>query len=176
MNNIEILKKILLSNNIKEKENIIFDIIPELIYEKGFEQKSVWHSYDVWNHTLVAVENCDNNFDDRLILLLHDIGKPFSYQDAADTRHFKGHAQKSALMAKPILEGLGYEKEKLREIISIIQDHATKINKKDINKENIDYYKRLLKIQMCDGMAYEEKHAKMIYKDLEDTKNYINNL
>ena len=29
---------------------------------------------------------------------------------------------------------------------------------------------------MCDGMAYEEKHAKMIYKDLEDTKNYINNL
>lgn len=176
MNNIENLKKILLSNNIKESENIIFDIIPELIYEKGFDQKSVWHSYDVWNHTLVAVENCDNNFDDRLVLLLHDIGKPFSYQDDADTRHFKGHAQKSALMAKPILERLGYEKEKLSEMILLIHDHSTKIIKKDINKENINYYKRLLKIQMCDGMAYEEKHAKMIYKDLEDTKNYINNL
>ena len=43
-----------------------------------------------------AIKDSINDIDIRLVLLLHDIGKPFSYQEDGNIRHFKGHAQKSA--------------------------------------------------------------------------------
>ena len=39
-------------------------------------------------------KNSPNDLDIRLALLLHDIGKPFSYQDDESGRHFKNHALK----------------------------------------------------------------------------------
>ena len=89
------LYEYLLSDDISLYEEEIFKMIPELRYEKGFDQKSEWHEFDVWNHTLATILACDNNKGDRLVLLLHDIGKPFSYQDDKDVRHFKNHALKS---------------------------------------------------------------------------------
>ena len=42
--------------------------------------------------------------------LLHDIGKPFSYQDE-EVRHFHGHPEVSADMTEEILKRLGYSKD-----------------------------------------------------------------
>ena len=66
---------------IKQNKKEIFEFIPELKAEENFQQNNKWHIYDVWNHTLVALKNSPNDLDIRLALLLHDIGKPFSYQD-----------------------------------------------------------------------------------------------
>ncbi len=173
MNDIKLLKKWLLVDNIKKHENQLFDLIPELKYEKDFDQNSKWHSKDVWNHTLIAISNCDNNFEDRLILLLHDIGKPFSYQDIGDERHFNGHACKSAEISRVILQRLGFLPEKIDELVYLIAQHATTIQMSDINKSNIEYYRRLLKIQKCDGNAYEKAHALLILEKLKQTENYL---
>ena len=43
----------------------------------------------------VALSNSNYDFEERLALLLHDIGKPFSYQDDGETRHFKELNDKS---------------------------------------------------------------------------------
>lgn len=168
------LKNILLSNSLKENENLIFSMIPLLKYEKDFDQKSVWHKYDVWNHTINAVLSCDLNFEDRLILLLHDIGKPFSCQEDGDVRHFKGHALKSAELSKNILINLGIDKDKVEEMLIYISNHSSKIDIKDINCNNIDYYLRLLKIQKCDSRAYEDGHAKLILDELNSLELEIN--
>ena len=95
------LYKILMTENklsteyLDSKKGEIFEIIPELKYEDGFDQKSSWHIYDVWKHTEVALSNSNYDFEERLALLLHDIGKPFSYQDDGETRHFKELNDKS---------------------------------------------------------------------------------
>jgi tRNA nucleotidyltransferase (CCA-adding enzyme) len=81
-------------------KEIVFKIIPELEKEDGFDQKNDYHIYDVWEHTLKALEKSDNDLEIRLAVLLHDIGKLHSYQEDGEIRHFKGHAQKSAEMAK----------------------------------------------------------------------------
>ena len=52
----------------------------------GFEHKHPHHHLDVWNHTLLALSYSPKDFDIRLVLLLHDIGKPHSYQDE-EIRH-----------------------------------------------------------------------------------------
>lgn len=169
MKDIQILRNILLNENveqsIKENEEIIFHIIPLLKEEKGFEQKSEWHCYDVWNHTIKAITTCDENFKDRLILLLHDIGKPFSYQDDGDIRHFRGHAEKSAELSKIILENLVINEKDKNEMLFIIRNHSKKIENLHISN-NPRLFCRLLKIQMCDASAYEPKHAKMILEKL----------
>ena len=169
MNDLDRLKTCLLYDNISIVEDEIFAIIPELKYEKDFEQKSEWHSFDVWNHTLATISACDKNFEDRLILLLHDIGKPFSFQEEGNIRHFKNHAALSAKMAKDILLRLNIPEYKVNIMVKLIELHSSKIKIQDINKENIDFYKRLLKIQKCDAKGYEKEHAMQIYQQLENT-------
>ena len=73
----------------------------------GFEHNHPHHHLDVWNHTLYALSLSENNFDIRLSLLLHDIGKPFSYQDD-EIRHFHNHPYVSFIMSKSILSRLGF--------------------------------------------------------------------
>ena len=44
---LDMIKSILMSSNvedtIKENEDLIFDFIPELKFEKGLDQRSKWH-------------------------------------------------------------------------------------------------------------------------------------
>lgn len=46
---------------LEENKNRIFNIIPELKNEDGFDQKSPWHIYDVWQHTEAALSNFKAN-------------------------------------------------------------------------------------------------------------------
>ena len=119
------IEQILNKNEITEQEEkVIFDIIPELKDEKKFLQNNPWHIYDVWGHTKKVLQNSKVDVEIRLVLLLHDIGKPYSYQDDEnEIRHFRGHSQKSAEISKPILERLGYKEEQIKEMCFLIENH-----------------------------------------------------
>lgn len=95
------------------------------------------------------------NPEDRLV---NDIGKPFSYQDDGNIRHFKGHAKKSAEIAKIVLDRYNINNETKKILLKLIEFHSCRIDVDDIN--NVNFYKRLLKIQMCDAKGYEEEHSK----------------
>ena len=77
----EEINKILNTNTAREKQNTLMKLMPELKFMKGFDHKHPHHHLDVWKHTLLALSKAPNNFDIRLSLLLHDIGKPHSYQN-----------------------------------------------------------------------------------------------
>ena len=175
MRNIEIIMSIIMSDDvIKEmhsKEKLIFKIIPELAASKNFDQKSEWHCYDVWDHTIQAVASCDLDPVGRLALLLHDIGKPYCFQDNGNVRHFKGHAKKSAEMAKPILDRLGVGPLPKTKILFLIRNHASSLDDVDFENDEL-LYNELLKIQMCDASAYEPEHAKNVLLRLRTKKNY----
>ncbi len=156
------------------KKDEIFEIIPELQNEDGFDQKSDWHIYDVWKHTEVALSNSSFDFEERLALLLHDIGKPFCYQDDGDIRHFKGHALKSAEMSEVILKRLGFDKEIIDRVIFLIKNHSTVINPEIINKDNLKQYKKLLNIQYCDTKAYNPEKTGSVLQRLDEIKEKIN--
>lgn len=173
MNTLDKIYDYLLSDNILLYENELFEIIPELKYEKNFEQRSEWHCFDVWGHTTATISACDNNVEDRLVMLLHDIGKPFSYQDDGNIRHFKGHAQKSAEMAKKILDRLNIPEKNKNTMIKLIDMHSTKINIESIDAENLDFYKRLLKIKIYDAKGYEEEHSKIINEELDKLQKIL---
>ena len=170
------LQEILLTDDIVKSINDNMDdlllIIPEIKNMIGFEHNHPHHHLDVWNHTLLALSLSEKDFDIRLCLLLHDIGKPFSYQDE-DVRHFRNHAKVSAEMSKEILHRLGYDEEYTNYICYLIENHDTKIEDEQI-KNNYDLCLKLFKIQRCDALAHhpdklekKEKYINETYKKLK---------
>jgi tRNA nucleotidyltransferase (CCA-adding enzyme) len=88
--------------------------IPELKDMFEFTQNNPWHVYDVFEHTIHAVEHCESeDLIVRLAVLFHDIGKPHCFQDDEDgTRHFKGHGKVSADMTNEIMRRLKFDNKK----------------------------------------------------------------
>lgn len=158
-----------ISQNIKK---LLF-IIPELSDMLGFKHNHPHHHLDVWNHTLLALSMSENDFMIRLVLLLHDIGKPHSYQDD-EVRHFKGHPEVSSKISRNILERLKYDKEFIDEVCYLIEKHDSVITKEEI-ENNYDLEYRRYKIQYCDALAHHPHKLEKRKEYLEKTKLMFKN-
>ncbi|MBQ2946757.1 MAG: HD domain-containing protein [Bacilli bacterium] len=170
------LEKILLKDDIvksiEDNKEILLAIIPELNDMIDFEHNHPHHHLDVWNHTICALSYSYKDFDLRLCLLLHDIGKPHSYQDG-DVRHFKGHPKASSNISRTILNRLGYEKDYVEEICYLIENHDNPLTYYDI-LDNFDLTLKRYLIQYCDALAHNpeklEKRIKYLKSTLEKFK------
>lgn len=162
------LENILLDDDvvtsINDNLDYLLDIIPEIKNMIGFNQKNPHHHLDVWEHTLLALSLSEKNYDIRLALLLHDIGKPRSCQDG-ETRHFKGHQIVSAEMSRMILKKLGYHDIYVDRICYLILNHDSPITTKQIEK-NYELTEKLYEIQKCDALAHHPDK-------LEPRKEYL---
>ena len=164
------LEKILLSNDIvksiEENKEMLLTIIPELNDMIGFEHNHPHHHLDVWEHTICALSYSCNDFDLRICLLLHDIGKPYSYQDG-EVRHFKGHPKASSNISRNILNRLGYEKDHVEKICYLIENHDNPLTYYDV-LDNFDLSLERYLIQYCDALAHNPEK-------LEKRKQYLKN-
>lgn len=158
----EKINEILLSGNILENMVFLLGVIPELKFMVGFNHKHPHHHLDVWNHTLEVVRNVDSDLELRMAALLHDVGKPFSYQEG-EVRHFHGHPEVSARMTQIILERLGYDKEFIQNVFYLVRTHDT-----TIDTEYLDYdfslVEKRLQLQYADASSH---HPDKIGKRLE---------
>ena len=172
-----LLDEILMADDVNESIQNHFgellEMIPEIRASIGFDQKHPHHHLDVWNHTLYALSLSPKDFEIRLALLLHDIGKPFSFNEIDGVRHFPGHAEKSSAMAETILYRLGYDPELVKRVTTLIAQHDTKIELKDLADDYDLTYKRY-QIQKCDAFAHDPTQLEKRKKYLEDTIQYFN--
>ncbi len=163
------LEEILLSDDVVKAVNDNLDyllyIMPEISKMIGFPHNHPDHHLDVWNHTLLALSLSEKNFDVRLTLLLHDIGKPDHYQDE-EIRHFRGHPEESVKIALPILKRLDFTPEYISYICYLIAHHDTPITEEDLNN-NYGVTLKLYEVQRCDALAHHPDK-------LEKRKNYLN--
>ena len=137
---------------IKNNMDYLLDIIPELKYMMGFDHKHPHHNLDVWNHTLYALSLSKRDFEVRIALLLHDIGKPFSYQEG-DVRHFKNHPEVSMKMTEEILKRLGFNRNYIKKICYLVKNHDNPITDDQIN-DDYDLVLKLYDVQYCDALAH----------------------
>ena len=164
------LKDILMSDDVCSSINdnlgYLLELIPEIKPCIGFQHNHPHHHLDVWNHTILALSMAPMDFEIRLVLLLHDIGKPFSYQDDNGIRHFHGHPMKSREIAEGILERLEFDKDFSLEVLDLIEKHDTPMTEDDI-KDNYSFSVKRFVVQECDSFAHKvDKLGKRI--------NYLN--
>ena len=122
------LNKILLCDNVHGVLSahipVLTEIIPEFNACVCFAQNNPHHSYDVFEHTLYAVDEAPKDLIIRLTMLLHDIAKPKCYSESDDgVGHFYGHQNESAEMAREILNRLRYDNETIKAVTQLIFYH-----------------------------------------------------
>lgn len=125
----EELTKLLLGKHagkvLREHSSVFFAALPELSPMAGCTQENPYHCYDVWNHTLKAVETVPEDTVPRWAALLHDCGKPTVKTFGADgTAHFYGHIEKSLSLAEEILNGLRFSNCEREAVLTLIKYHG----------------------------------------------------
>ena len=155
--------------------------IPELKDMFDFPQNNPWHIWDVFGHTIHAVEYCDS--DDltvRLAVFFHDFGKPHSYQDGEDgIRHFKGHGKVSADMTDSIMKRLRFDNETRNNVVELVYYHdatfevGKKYVKRWLNKIGEKQFRRLLQVKKADNKAQNLELSSDRIKELSEIEALI---
>lgn len=143
--------------------------IPEIKDMFGFQQNNPYHIYDVWNHTVHAVQayecDCEPDLNPRdlitsLAVFFHDIGKPHCHQDGEDgIRHFKGHGRVSADMTDEIMKRLRFDNDTREKVVELVYYHDStfevgkKYVKRWLNKIGEEQFRRLLNVRRADIKA-----------------------
>ena len=158
------LTKLLCGANVK---NVLMDwwdvlgvVIPEILPMHGFDQRTPYHIYDVWEHTAVAVSETPPVTHLRLSALLHDIGKPPSFfTDEKGVGHFYGHPAVSEKMAEEILARLKYDNVTRRRVVTLVREHDRIIEptetavKRALFRLTPEVFFNLLIIKRADNLA-----------------------
>lgn len=152
-----------------------------LHFEKadGFAQNNIHHIYDVFEHTLHAMESIDKaafrnfykefpDFQDildndivlRLALLFHDIGKPETYvKDEQGVGHFPEHAKASVKIAEEELLRLRFSRKTIDDVCQLIRYHemgfpqTAKSWKRVLNKMDQKQVKRWFVLKHLDSFG-----------------------
>ena len=103
---------------------VLFEILPELqpMYKNSHDNPH--HCYDIYEHTLIAVESIDPEPTLRFAMLLHDCGKPAVKKfDENGVAHFYGHQRISAEISAQILARLKVSNKFRDEILFLVSNH-----------------------------------------------------
>lgn len=133
-------------------------LIPELIPTVGFDIRSSYHDKDVFEHTLVVLDNTEPNLTLRLAALLHDIDKPNCLTiDEDGEGHCYGHASGGSEMAQTILGRLNFDRKTIKAVTALIKEHMNDFEniselsiKRLIRRVGPDNIDRLFELQLAD--------------------------
>ena len=161
--------------------NVFSLFIPELKDLIGFQQNNPYHAYDVFNHTVHAIEKSGS--DDlvvRLAVFFHDFGKPHSYQDGEDgIRHFKGHGKVSAEITDSIMKRLRFDNETRNNVVELVYYHdatfevGNKYVKRWLNKIGEKQFRRLLEIRKADIKGQKPDYEESRIEKVNNIENIL---
>lgn len=160
----KLLSGIACTEILRQFPDIVAQILPEAAACFDFRQNSKYHHLDVWEHTLAALAEAEQDLSVRLALFFHDLGKPAVYTEDAQGGHFPGHAEISVTLARAAMERLRYDKVTTERVLMLVKLHdlplsaerravkrlMTRLSEADIH--------RLLEIQRCDRLAHHPSY------------------
>ena len=146
-------------------KDIMAVIIPELESCIGFEQRSIFHKYDVYEHIVRAVAGYrGNDISIKMALLLHDIGQPQCFTvDAMNDGHFYGHAVISSSIAADVMRRLRYDSKTTNEVLDLVLYHDADIQPNNravrrwLNKIGLERLEKLMIVREYD--VYAQSHV-----------------
>lgn len=151
---------------LREFPEVIGVFWPEILPMIKFDQKNCHHVYDVWEHSLHALDAVlKNNYNNpdiilRCAVLLHDIGKPACFTlDENSVGHFYGHAVISRDLTDQMLRRMKCPTEFRKQVTQLVAWHDRNIPRTDrsirralreLGEENL---RRLILVKRADNLA-----------------------
>lgn len=146
---------------LRDYTDVVLQFLPELAPSVGFAQNSRYHCFDVWEHTLRALDYDESNdLTVRLSILLHDIGKPSCYSEDALGGHFRGHAEAGVQIADGILRRLCYDNVTRERVCRLVRMHDVPLSSESrrvrrmLTKLTEQELYALLEVARCDRLAH----------------------
>lgn len=113
---------------LEQNADILAAVLPEIEKCVGFMQLTSHHDYDVWTHISKSVGYAVPVAEIRFAMLFHDLGKPDCMSiDRHRRGHFKGHGERSRLIAESVMRRLEFPKEMADEISWLVFHHDVPI-------------------------------------------------
>lgn len=113
---------------LEQYADILKHLLPEIEPCIGFEQHSVHHDFTVWTHICKSVGFAVPELSVRFAMLFHDLGKPDCFSmDPQGHGHFKGHGERSRLLAERIMRRLEFPAALFEEISWLVFYHDREI-------------------------------------------------
>jgi len=106
-------------------------ILPEVENLKGVTQPPEFHAEgDAWDHTILCLRALPPNapVEVSLGILLHDVGKPATREEAPDRIRFSGHDELGGKMAEKILRRLKFPNTITDEVSWLVRNHMFFMN------------------------------------------------
>ncbi len=166
------LSKLLCGKNagkiLREYKEVIFYILPELAPTDGCTQSHERHVFDVWGHTVAAVEHIPPEPALRFAMLFHDAGKPkCKTTDENGVDHFYSHGKESKKIAFDAMTRLKTSNKFREHVCKLVEYHdflpdkiSKKTYKKYIARLGIDTVKELFLVREADVSAQNPKFLK----------------
>ncbi|HZU08449.1 MAG TPA: CCA tRNA nucleotidyltransferase [Pseudacidobacterium sp.] len=109
-----------------DQTGLLKQVLPEIDRLHGVEQPPEYHPEgDVWAHTLLLLEKLPAGVSPTLAwgALLHDVGKPATFERAPDRIRFNGHVEVGSRIAAEICRRLRFSNEQTAQILSLVENH-----------------------------------------------------
>ena len=157
-------------NVLMEFSDVVSVFIPEIKPCIDFMQENRHHCYDVYTHTLKAIEVSKPDVIIRLSLFFHDIGKPIvAHYDEKGEQHYYGHPKKSAELTEEIMKRLRFDNDTKNKVVTLVTLHDSPIIvnsddpdrkrlKKIMSKIGSDLIFDLIHIKYCDNSAQNPEY------------------
>jgi poly(A) polymerase len=109
-----------------DRTGLLDQVLPEVARMRGVEQPPEYHPEgDVWVHTLLLLEKLPAGVPATLAwaALLHDVGKPPTFERAPDRIRFNGHAEIGTSIAAAICRRMRFSNEETAQILALVANH-----------------------------------------------------
>ena len=145
-----------------EFPEVIAVFLPEMAEAVGFDQHNPHHCYDVWEHTVRAVEAVPPEPILRWTMLFHDLGKTRCFTlDGQGTGHFYGHGKHSVSMARVAMHRLKFDNDSREKIELLVDWHDRVVPctcrglRRTMNALGADGTARLIAVKRADNLAQD---------------------
>lgn len=149
---------------LREFRDVIAVFIPEISAMFDFKQNTKYHCFDVWEHTLRAIDGVPRRAELRAAMLFHDSGKPHCktvevLSDGSKTDHYYGHASFSAEFADAVFCRLKTDKKFSETVIRLVKYHDSVISPTEkavrrwLNRLGEEGLMQLLAVKRADVLA-----------------------
>lgn len=140
--------------------DILGAVLPEILPAVGFWQHNKHHCFDVWEHSVRAMEAAPRDRLIRWTLLLHDLGKPDTFTRGEDgVGHFYSHGRRGEELAEQICRRLRMDSVSRETICRLVRIHDVEIPltekgiRRILRKLGEEDLRRLLQVKRCDNLA-----------------------
>ena len=151
--------------------------LPEILPCVGFDQRSPYHCWDVWEHTARAVAAAPPWPALRWALLLHDLGKPDAFSlDGEGRGHFYGHWRRSVSLAEAAMDRLRFDNRSRQTILTLVEGHdapldlSEKAVRRNLARYGGETLRLLLEVKRADGMGQDPEKVRDRLAELEEIK------